>query len=98
MNIYILYRKQFIIIFILVFCIVLAGSFFKVMHYPYAYPLLILGLILLLPLALLTLYDMATNPIRLKALWIILMLLSPLLVGLIYAYKRDDLIESKPER
>ena len=80
---------------IIAFVLGLIGVLFKIMHYYYANEILIIymfGVILLLGI---TLFDMIVSPIRKKAIWIITLCFAPLLVGLLHALLRNDMLENR---
>jgi hypothetical protein len=94
MNEFFVYRIQLSIAYLLVFLTIIPGAFLKIIHWPYANFLLSIGIVILIPLFILTINDIIVRPIRNKPLWIAGVLLSPAIVGLIYLIKRDNLVET----
>jgi multisubunit Na+/H+ antiporter MnhE subunit len=89
------FHYKFIIAGIIIAMLIIAviGALFKIMHWPNADEMLIasmLGAILLFGIIL---YDMIVSPIRKKAIWIITFCFAPLLVGLLYTFLRNDMLE-----
>lgn len=80
---------------IAMFIIAIIGALFKIMHWPYADEMLIISMSGAILLFGITLYDMIMSPIRKKAIWIITLCFAPLLVGLLYTFLRNDMLESQ---
>ncbi|MCE2962043.1 MAG: GldL-related protein [Chitinophagales bacterium] len=81
-------------IIIVMLTIAVIGALFKIMHWPYANETLIIAMSGGIVLFLAILYDMIVSPIRKKAIWIITLCFAPLLVGLLYTFLRNDMLES----
>jgi len=88
------FKFKFILaaIFLLIFSIAITGALFKIM-WPYADHLLIGSFTLYMGLFFITRYDMLVSPIRKRGIWLFGLILAPLLVGLIYTFMRDDMLE-----
>jgi hypothetical protein len=95
MNKFFNYKFVLAAIDIIMIVLVIVGVFFKLWHLRYGNELLILAFSGVLILFGITLYDMIVSPIRKKAIWIITLCFAPLLVGLLYTFLRNDMLESK---
>jgi|694.fasta_scaffold03850_2 hypothetical protein len=84
-------------VFIFSIAIALLGALFKLMHWPWADEMLLIALLITLILCFILLYDMMTFPIKKRPLWIFGLIISPLIVGLIYCFMRDDLLDKRDE-
>ena len=80
-------------VFLFSIAIALLGALFKIMQWPWANEMLIIALLITLILCAILLYDMLTFPIKKKPLWIFGLIISPLTVGIIYCFMRDDLLD-----
>ncbi len=94
-----LFHFKFYLVSVFVFSITigLLGALFKLMHWPWADEMLVIALLTTLILCVILLYDMLTFPIKKKPLWIFGLIISPLIVGLIYCFMRDDLLDKCEE-
>jgi hypothetical protein len=91
------FQYKFVIagIIIVMLLIAMVGALFKIMHWPNADDMLITSMFGGILLFGITLYDMIVSPIRKRAIWIITLCFAPLLVGLLYIFLRNDMLESK---
>jgi hypothetical protein len=80
---------------VIMFIVAIIGAMFKIMHWPGANEMLITSMFGGILLFGITLYDMIVSPIRKRAIWIITLCFAPLLVGLLYTFLRNDMLESK---
>jgi hypothetical protein len=90
-----LFQYKFLLasVIIIMFVIAIIGALFKIMHWPGANEMLLLSFFGALIVLGLTLYDMVVSPIRKKAIWIVTLFFAPLLVGLLYTFLRDDMLD-----
>lgn len=90
------FQYKFVIAGIIIAMLMIAviGALFKIMHWPGANEMLITSMFGGILLFGITLYDMIVSPIRKRAIWIITLCFAPLLVGLLYAFLRNDMLES----
>jgi hypothetical protein len=92
-----LFHYKFIIagIIIVMLTIAVIGALFKIMHWPYANEMLITAMSGGIALFFAILYDIIVSPIRTKPIWIITLCFAPLLVGFLYTFLRNDMLESR---
>lgn len=92
-----IFHYKFVLAFIIIgmFFMIILGVVFKIMHWPGANEMLITSMFGGILLFGITLYDMIVSPIRKRAIWIITLCFAPLLVGLLYTFLRNDMLESK---
>lgn len=91
------FKYYLIAVFIISIAIGLLGALFKIMHWPWANEMLILAFLVTLILFVILFYDMMTFPIKKKPLWILGLIVSPLIIGLIYCFMREDLLDRSEE-
>jgi hypothetical protein len=91
-----IFHYKFVLASVIILMCMLAifGVLFKFFHWPYSNEILIVSMSGAILLFGITLYDMIRSPIRKKAVWIITLCCAPLLVGLLYAFLRNDMLES----
>ena len=89
------YKLVIASVIIIIPIVAILGSLFKIMRWLGVNEMLIFSILGVLILFGVTLYDMILSPIRKKVIWIITLFFAPLLVGLLYTFLRNDMLENR---